>query len=425
MNRTPVNSNTAAPLQQMPVGTRYYWFLVFYLVLISALGSFVNDMFTPALPSICRFFGCSASTGQLGLTFGMVGLAIGQLILGPVSDHYGRKPVLAYSVLTFIVGAIAILFSRSITAFIICRLLQGLGASGAYFLARTVPADIFQGRALAKLMALVGAINGIAPASAPVLGGVIADAFTWKGIFITLAIYAAVVLCFIPFFKESLPKSERTSVPWYKTFPGYVRLLKNRAFMTHVCLKGFALGLLFAYISSSPFILEDHYGFSQTMYGVIIGVNAILLVIGSLVALKFRPFKTAVAVGSFILIPSVGFQAYALWNIHSFWVFEACALPMLFAMGMIFSVSNTLAMNEGRAQAGEASAILGVAGYVVGGVVSPLVGIGNTFHSTAITFLALLVCILLCAWGTHKIAPDLDTDPAAGQQSATAPQSEP
>lgn len=398
----------------------YYWFLVLYLVLLSALGSFVNDMFTPALPSICRFFGTTASTGQLGLTLGMAGLAIGQILLGPVSDHYGRKSVLAYSIALFIAGGVAIVFSRSITAFILCRLLQGIGAAGGYFLARTVPADLFHGRPLAKLMALVGAINGIAPASAPVLGGIIADAWTWKGVFIVLSAFAAIILLLLPLFKESLPAGRRTTIPWYKTFPGYVRLLKNRPFMTHVSLKGVSLGLLFAYISATPFILEDHYGFSQTAYGIIIGLNAIPMVIGSLLSLKFHPFKKAVTVGALILIPSVGFQAYALWSIHNFWVFEACALPMLFALGMIFSVSNTLAMNEGRSQAGEASAVLGVSGYIVGGIVAPLVGIGNTFHSTAIVFLALLLLILITSLGTYRLAPDLDSTGTNGQQEKAA-----
>jgi len=211
MNNTSSAQNISSAAPGM--SRSYYWFLVLYLVLLSALGSFVNDMFTPALPSICRFFGTTASTGQLGLTLGMAGLAIGQILLGPVSDHYGRKSVLAYSIALFIAGGVAIVFSRSITAFILCRLLQGIGAAGGYFLARTVPADLFHGRPLAKLMALVGAINGIAPASAPVLGGIIADAWTWKGVFIVLSAFAAIILLLLPLFKESLPAGRRTTIP--------------------------------------------------------------------------------------------------------------------------------------------------------------------------------------------------------------------
>lgn len=389
---------------------KYYWFLVVYLVLLSALGSFVNDMYSPALPAMARFFHSTASESQLGLTMGMVGLAIGQLLLGPISDRYGRKPVLLASLLVFIVGAVVSLFSPNMPFFLGCRFVQGLGASGGYFLARTIPADIYQGRQLAQFMALVGAVNGLAPASAPVLGGIISDDFTWKGVFVALAIFAVVVLAVSPGLKESLSPQNRTKVAWYRTLPGYINLLKNRAFMIHISLKAFTLGILFTYISSAPFILEDHYGFSQTKYGIVIGLNAISVAVGSMLALKFHPFKKAVPVAALILLPTMVFSAYALWHIHSFLIFEICAVLMLFAQGMIFSVSNTLAMNEGRKQAGEASALLGVAGYVVGAVVAPLAGLHNVLHSTAIVFLCLLVGVLLFSYMTYRLAPDLDSN---------------
>jgi len=182
-----------------------YGFLVFYLVLLSALGSFVNDMFSPALPAMRRFFDCSVPTVQMGLTAGMCGLGLGQIILGPVSDKYGRKPVLVASISVFVVAAVVSIFSPTIHFFIWCRFFQGLGVSGGYFLARTIPADRFQGRQLAKVMALVGAINGFAPASAPVLGGIVADTWGWRGIFVCLAVFAVIVLAMAPGMKESLP----------------------------------------------------------------------------------------------------------------------------------------------------------------------------------------------------------------------------
>lgn len=146
----------------------YYVFLILYLVLMSAFGSFVNDMYIPSLPEMVRSFHTDTSTVQLGLTFGMLGLAIGELFLGPLSDKYGRKPILVIALAVFCVGAVCSIWSKTIHEFIWWRLVQGFGASGGYFLARTIPADLYQGRALAKVMALVGAINGFAPASAPV-----------------------------------------------------------------------------------------------------------------------------------------------------------------------------------------------------------------------------------------------------------------
>lgn len=405
---TSQSSQQEPPLRPAQTDKKYYCFLVLYLVLLSALGSFVNDMYTPSLPEMARYVHCSASQAQLSLTFGMIGLGIGQLLMGPISDHYGRKIVLAVSLIVFIVGAVVSIFSPNMTVFLLCRFVQGAGAAGGYFLARTIPADIYQGRELAKLMALIGAVNGLAPASSPVLGGVIADYGGWKAVFIVLAAFAFLVLCISPKLKESLYRQDRTSLPWYRTLPGYIKLMKNTQFMVHISLKGCALGLLFSYISAAPFILEVHYGFSQTMYGVIIGLNSLALAAGSMLSLRFNPFKNAVVMASAILLPSIGVGAYALWHIHSFLLFEICSVTMLFAGGMIFSVTNALAMNEGRTQAGEASALLGVAGYLVGAIVAPLVGIGNILHSTAIVFLVLLLFVIVFSVWTYCLKSDLN-----------------
>lgn len=410
--RTNINSTLLS--QQSPMAAKlqsdkhYYVFLVACLVLLSALGSFVNDMYTPALPAMCRFFGCSVSLGQMGLTMGMAGLALGQFILGPVSDRIGRRPVLVASIVLFIVSAVVSVFSPSIHVFNLCRLFQGIGASGGYFLARTIPADVYQGRALARLMALIGAINGIAPASAPVIGGITSDAFGWKGVFVLLAIFAVFLLFAAPVLKESLPVAKRVSGPWMKSFSGYGALLRNRPLIIHICFKGTALGMLFAYISSSPFILQSHYGLSQTSYGLVIGFNAIFMAAGSMLALKFKPFKKAAYTGAVVMAVGVLAEAVALYCIHSILLYEIFSIVMLFGLGLIFTTANTLAMNEGRESAGEASALLGISGYVVGAAVSPIVGIGNVLHSTAITYVLLGIVVFAFALASRRLASDLN-----------------
>lgn len=407
MAQVPPSAVTATQPGAEPFGKAYYIFLVTYLVMLSAFGSFVNDMYLPSLPEMKRFFATTVSEVQLGLTTGMIGLAFGQLILGPLSDRYGRKPVLIVSMLIFIGGAVASVYSPNIQAFLGWRFVQGTGASGAYFLARTIPADIYGGRQLAKIMALVGAINGFAPASAPVLGGFLAGTIHWQGIFWVLSGLAAllIVVCF--FFKESLPASKRDTGKIIDMFREYVPLLRNRQFMTHVMLKGVALGLLFAYTASAPFIIQDVYHYSQLDFGLFMGFNALFAAAGSVIALKFKVLKDAAWVGGWVLMISAVVESLCLFFVHDFWAYEVGMLPLIFSLGMIFTVGNTLAMNEGRSNAGAASAILGIGGYVFGGIVSPLVGIGDLLHSTAIVFLVMAALTLVCSYGTRKLAPDL------------------
>lgn len=397
----------SSSIMNHPHGMRYYIFLIAYLVGLSAFGSFVNDMYIPALPEMVKSFGSTVPTVQLGLTMGMIGLGAGQLVLGPLSDRYGRKPILIVSLLVFIAGSVISVFSPTIHFFLGCRVIQGLGASGGYFLARTVPADLYGGRQLAKMMALIGAINGIAPASAPVIGGFVAESDGWRGVFWILAIFGGLLLLLSAFFKESLPKARRDKGSLLHSFSEYGPLLRNRRFMTHVLLKGAALGLLFAYISSAPFIMQTVYGFSELKFGLFMGFNALFAAAGAMIALRFRVLKDAAWLAGWVLMISTLVEAGVLYFINDFWAYEIALLPMIFSMGMIFTVGNTLAMNEGREDAGTASAILGVFGYVFGAIVSPLVGLGDIRHSTATTFIVMAAITLLFSYFSNRIAPDL------------------
>lgn len=396
-----------------PQGGRYYAFLILYLVLLSAFGSFVNDMYVPTLPDMMRSFHTTASTVQLGLTFGMIGLGVGEIILGPLSDRYGRKPVLICALLVFAGGAAASVWSRSIHEFIWWRLVQGIGASGGYFLARTIPADLYSGKALAKVMALVGAINGFAPASAPVIGGFMARTIGWQGIFWTLFGISVLLLLLTPAFKESLPPSRRLSGNFGVGFRNYGILLRNRFFITHTMMKGAALGVMFAYISSAPFIIQDHYGYTPMQFGLFMGFNALFVAAGAMVALRFKPLKKGAVVAGRSLIVVAAAQFLCFHVADSVWVYEALNLPMLFCLGIMFTVGNTLAMNEGRRCAGDASALIGLAGYLFGAVASPLVGLGNILDPTAVVILTLAAITLFFTRRSRELPPDLSDSASA------------
>lgn len=416
MNDTLSKPTVTPTLNTSSTTGGYYVFIITYLVLLSAFGSFVNDMYIPTLPDMVKAFHCSVPTVQLGLTFGMIGLGFGEMILGPFSDRWGRKPILIAALIIFAIGAFGSVWSKTIHVFLWWRLVQGLGASGGYFLARTIPADMYRGNDLAKVMALVGAINGFAPASAPVIGGFVGKAVGWQGIFWILFGFSLLLLVLTPAFKESLPESRRVHGHFGIAFKNYIYLCRNKNFVIHTLLKGCALGMLFAYISSAPFIIQTHYGYTQLQFGLFMGFNALFAAAGAMVALKFKPLKNgAVFAGRVLFLIAIG-QFICLYTVHSVWVYEAWNVAMILCMGMLFTVANTLAMNEGRNYAGDASALVGFVGYVFGAITSPLVGIGNILHSTAIVLLVMAFIILIFARMTNVLPPDLLSTP----QSAVA-----
>lgn len=382
---------------------RHSLFLLCYLAALGAFGSFVNDLYLPTLPQMRADFHVSRSVVQLGLSFGMIGLGAGELYWGPLSDKTGRKPVLYMSLGLFILAAAVSILSPNIYFFLLCRLVQGLGGAGAILLSRTIPTDKFSGRALAKIMALVGAINGIAPVAGPLAGGFLADSIGWRGVFGVLTGIGAVMLLLGLRLPETLPSSGRKRGSLLALMREYIPLLHNRHFMTHVLLKGAALGALFSYISAGPFIFEEHYGFTASQFGMILGGNAIAVVLGSLVSLKFHTMKKAAAVGALGMAVFALAEGVVISLVDSYWIFEALIIPMLFCSGIVFSSSNTLAMNEGRVVAGSASAILGLSGYVFGCIVSPLVGLGHILISTSICLSVCSLLTLYYGWRSYKL----------------------
>lgn len=185
-------------------GKSYIAFLIF-IAILGAFSSLVNDMYLPTIPSMVKEFHTTPSMTQMGLSMAMIGLGIGSVLWGSLSDHYGRKPMLIISMIIFVVATAVSLLSESITFFITCRLFQGVGAGGGMVLSYSIPADRYQGRQLAAVMALVGAINGIAPAGSPLIGGFMADSVGWRGIFVVLLAIGVGMLVWSLRRPESLP----------------------------------------------------------------------------------------------------------------------------------------------------------------------------------------------------------------------------
>lgn len=361
---------------------KYYLFLILFLGILSAFGPFVTDMYLPTLPSLADVFHTSASLVQMGLSTSMVGLAVGQIFFGPLSDKYGRKPVLISSMALFSVSTVASIYSPDIEFFNVCRFLQGLGGSGGIVLSRSVATDCYTGRELAKTLAIIGAINGIAPVVAPVIGGLVSESVGWRGIFWILFGIGVVILMMCVGFRESHAEEKRYRGSVVGLIKKFSDIFHLRYYVIYVLMYACSFGVLFSYISSASFIVQDYFGYSELQFAIVFGVNAVGTAIGSGLSLRFRKMKNAALFGAMGILTGVVMQVVSYVFMPSFWTYEAFTFVVLMSMGFILTSSATLAMDEGRRMIGTASAVFGASGFLMGGIVSPLVGLGDIMTTT-------------------------------------------
>ena len=378
-------------------------FLVLLLGVLSAFGPFVVDLYLPSLPQLASFFETNASITQLTLTTAMIGLALGQLLLGPLSDKFGRKKPLIISLVIYIISTVLIVFSPNIETMIVLRVIQGLSSAGSVVISRAVATDLYRGREMTRFFGLLMTINGLAPIISPILGSLLLEYISWKGVFVFLALIGVIVLIFSFRLKESLSVENRLQGSIFSTFLTFGVIIKNRLFMSYVGIQSFLLGSMFAYIAASPFILQSFYGLSAFIFSLCFGANGAALVIGANVGGKL-PNRKALAIGVFAFVVAA-LYTIAVLIIQPYWLFvEIGFFAMLLLMGITFPAISSLAMESERQYAGSASALLGFAPFFLGGVVSPLVGIGNIFYSTSFVILICALLALSIYWSIrHKI----------------------
>ena len=382
-------------------------FILIFLGMLTAFGPFVTDMYLPTLPSMAEYFGTSASMVQLGLSSGMAGLAIGQLIFGPISDRTGRKPPLVTALVLFLAATAGCIYAADIKLFIAMRLVQGIAGAGGIVIARSIASDIYTGRDLAAMLAVIGAINGIAPVTAPVIGGALAGGAGWHGIFWCLFGIGVILLGGTAHFREthwtkpsdskSESRTKGASRKGRSIIGGFAALSGNRLYMCYILQFAFSQAVLFTNISSSPFIMQEHYGFSPMMFSICFGANALAIGAAAALSLKFRTMEQAFLTGSIGMAAVSVLLCAAMCLGCSFWLYEILLLCLLTMLGLTFTSSNTLAMDAGREQAGAASALLGAFGFAAGGLVSPLTGLGDIIVSSGMLFVAGSVLSSVCA----------------------------
>ena len=381
-------------------------FLLISLGMASAMGPFVTDFYLPALPQLTTVFSTTSSAIQMSLTLCLIGLAIGQLFIGPISDKYGRKMPLIVSMVIFSLATLCCLLTTDIYIFLACRFLQGLSGAGGIVISKSVASDLHTGKELVHFFAVLGCVQGIAPICAPFLGGLLLTISYWQCIFYTLfgiGIGIVLSLIFIPF-HESLPDERRQKGSIYSGLKHYKAFFTHKEFMVYMVILTLTQGILFIYISSSTFIFQQTYGLSALLYGVCFGLNSLAIMAGSLFAGRIGDPARALNVGEWGAFIAVIASAACIAAQLPFLLIELSIWAMLFFMGIIFTMATTLALDLERNNAGSASALIGFFSFLAGGIAAPITGMGNMLYSTA-GILAVFGLLLLGAgyYRRHKL----------------------
>lgn len=395
----PAPASLSAPLK---AARRTSLLVIFILGGLTALPPLSMDMYLPALPEVTTALRSPAATVQLTLTACLAGMALGQLVIGPMSDKWGRRRPLLTGMAVYVLATAICALAPTAELLIAFRLLQGLAGAAAIVIARAVVRDLYDGVEMAKFFSTLMLISGSAPIIAPLIGGQVLRFADWRGVFVILTAVGIVLTLLVwRGLAETLPPERRHTGGVGSALRTMRGLLADRVFAGYTLTGGFAFAVLFSYISASPFVVQEIYGASPQAFSLLFGVNSVGLIIvgqinGKLLVGRVSLDK-ALSVGLGIIVVS----ALSLL-LMSTGVFGEVGLPpiaaalfvLMSAMGLILPNTNAQALLRTPHAAGSASALLGTSSFLIGAIASPLVGIAG--EATAIPMAVVQVtCALL------------------------------
>lgn len=364
------------------------------LGLMAGLGPLCIDLYLPALPELAKDLSLNATGAQLSLTSGLAGLALGQLIFGPLSDKYGRLRPLMISLLILIIASIACAYAQSLPQLLVARVIQGLGGAGGTVLSRAIARDNFNGHQLTKFFAMLLLVNGLAPILAPVVGSAMMSVTNWRGLFMILS-GIGLLLLLISHLKvdESLKVEHRSAGSLLSAWGQLLQVVGQRSFRGFCLTQGFMMAGMFAYIGASPFVLQQIYGMSPQAFSFCFAINGLGLIIASQISSRLCPYFGEYRILKAGLV--LGFAASMLLVICC--VFDAPLLLILSALffsiasnAIITTTAASLAMQSQGKRAGSASAVIGVTMFALGSIAIPITGLGGT------TALSMSATIFAC-----------------------------
>jgi DHA1 family bicyclomycin/chloramphenicol resistance-like MFS transporter len=368
---------TRAP-RDSPTGRRYVQ-LVLVLGALIALGPLTIDMYLPAFPQIGDDLRASDSAVQLTLTGMLLGLAVGQLVIGPLSDAFGRRRPLVIGIATHAVASLACAVAPTIAVLASVRVVQGFAGAAISVVAMATVRDLFEGVAVARIMSRLMLVIGLAPILAPTIGGFVLTFTSWRGIFVVLA-GAAVLLVGVAFFflRETLPVDRRRPATVRSSLAAYRDLLRDRVFVALAVVGGSMMAAIFAYVSGAPFVLQDGFGLDARTFGLVFGLNAAGLTITSQInPVLLRWFTVRQVLGGAIVGATVAAAALLTVGLTGAGGLVAVLVPLAVLVstaGLALPNVPALALTRHGEAAGTAAAVLGCVQFGVGAVVAPLVG---------------------------------------------------
>ena len=387
-----------------------------------AIGPLTIDMYLPALPTITTQLETTSAAVQLTLTGTLVGLALGQLVLGPVSDALGRKRPLLAGTALHVLASLLVLVAPNLAVLGALRVLQGVGTAAGAVIALAIVRDLYDGRAAATMLSRLFLVLGAAPVLAPTIGGELLRFTSWRGIFALLAVYGVLmVVVGARALPETLPPERRQSSGVVGTLRGYRGLFRDRAYVGLVLVAGLTMAGLFSYVSGSAFVYQGEFGLDEQQFGLLFGAGAFWLIAATqanpLLLRRFSPQQLLVAgtvagaAGGAALVMLAGTGTGGLPAVVvSLWV-------VLFACGLALPNAPALALSRHGEAAGTAAALLGAVQFGVGAVVSPVVGLlGNdavAIGLVVVTALTLAIAVLVVVVRPWQLTVPDDVDPAA------------
>lgn len=367
-----------------------------------ALGPFTIDLYLPALPSITEDLRTSAAAVQLTLTGTLLGVALGQLIVGPLSDAFGRRRPLLAGIALHVVASLLCLLAPTVQVLGALRLAQGLGAAAASVVALAVVRDLYDGNDAARLIARLTLVLGVAPVLAPTLGSGLLRVTDWRGVFVALAALGlALTVVAGLLLEETLPPQRRRRNGLRGVRGDYATLLHDRAFVGLIVVQGAVMAALFSYVSGSSFVLQEQYDVSEQQFGLLFGGGAVGLIGGTQLSARLLDRWAAQQVLSAALtgglVSGAVLLAVAATGAGGLVGVLAALWVLLAFVGLALPNAPALALSRHGSTAGTAAAMLGAVQFGVGAAVAPLVGVlGNdSLAMGAVMTMSLAAAVLV------------------------------